>query len=169
MKKSLLISENAIKEKVEEVAHEINQTYAGQELIIVAILKGAVCLVADLIRYLDVSLQLEFVQAASYGMNGTTPTELELIGFDKLDLSGKAVLLVDDIYDTGKTLSGAFHALEKQAPKSLETLVLLKKNIPQVGDVSPTYVCFDIENDFVVGYGLDYKEHFRELKAIYTI
>jgi len=169
MNKTLLIPEEAIAKKVNEIAHLLNQEYAKKELVLVGILKGSICLIADLIRHLEISFRLEFVQAASYGMGGTHQKELELIGFDRLDLSDKEVLLIDDIYDSGKTLSAAFHILETKHPKSLETLVLLKKKVSHKGDILPTYVCFDIENHFVVGYGLDYKEKFRGLEAIYTI
>ncbi len=162
----ILISEEEIAKKVVSVATDLNIQFKDRELIIVTILKGAICFVADLIRHLEFPFQLEFVSAASYGMRGTKPGELNLSGFEKLDLEGKDILLVDDIYDTGKTLSTAFHVIETKQPKSLQTLVLLRKKVDHVGNILPDRVCFDIGDHFVIGYGLDYKEHFRGLKEI---
>jgi len=162
----VLISEEEIAKEVQSIAGELNGQYAGQEVILVTILKGSICFLADLIRHLEFPFQLEFVTCSSYGMLGTKPGELTLSGFDSLDIQGKHVLLIDDIYDTGRTLSTACHALEEKSPVSLKTLVLLRKKIQHTGDVMPDLVCFDIEDHFVVGYGLDHKEHLRGLKDI---
>lgn len=169
MNKQLLISQEAIAKKIKEIAAALNCEYAGKELVIVAILKGSICLVADLIRQLEIPAALECIQAKRYGMHGTVPGKLQVFMNEPLDLEGKSVLLIDDIYDSGETLSGVYHELEKLHPKSIETLVLLRKKVTPTGDISPTYVCFDIEDRFVVGYGLDYKEQFRGLKALYII
>ncbi|NGX37669.1 MAG: Hypoxanthine phosphoribosyltransferase [Chlamydiae bacterium] len=169
MNKTLLISESAIAQKVTEMAARLNREYANTPLTIVAILKGAFCLLADLIRKLDMPVEIEFIQASSYGMRGTTPGPLELHGTESFNVAGKHVVLLDDIYDTGATISKACHALQKQQPKTLKTCVLLKKKRAPEGDVTPDYVCFDIEDHFVVGYGLDYKEQGRGLKAIYAV
>ncbi len=169
MKKDILISEQEIAKEVEAVAADLNQHYQNREVVIIGILKGSICFLSDLIRHLEFPFQIEFVTASSYGLRGTKPGELKLSGFDALDLKGKEVLLVDDIYDTGRTLSSVFHALEKKDPKCLSSIVLLRKEVDQLGDIIPDWVCFDIEDHFVLGYGLDYKELFRGLKAIYTV
>ena len=169
MNKTLLLSEDEIAKKVVEAAHWINETYKGKELILVVVLKGAICFVSDLMRELTIPFQLEFVRGSSYGMKGTTPGALTLYGLDELDIANRHFLLVDDIYDTGVTLSQIYHTLVKKAPASLAILTLLRKKVPPKGDISPDYVCFDIEDHFVVGYGLDYKEHFRGEKAIYQL
>ncbi|MDN3505790.1 MAG: hypoxanthine phosphoribosyltransferase [Simkaniaceae bacterium] len=164
----ILISEEEIAKKVAAVAEELNAHYVDQEVILVTILKGGICFVADLIRHLTFPFQLEFVTCASYGMRGTKPGELTLSGFDNLDIKDKHVLLIDDIYDTGQTLSRAYHTLAAQSPTSVRSSVLLRKKITPKGDITPDFVCFDIEDHFVVGYGLDHKEHLRGLKAIHV-
>ena len=126
---------------------------------------------ADLIRHLEIPFQLEFVKAQSYGQRGTKPAALTLMGFEDFDLTDKHILLVDDIYDSGRTLKAAKQNLLSKHPKTLKTLVLLRKKIPvKEREETPfDYVCFDIEDHFVVGYGLDYKEYFRGLKGIYQL
>jgi hypoxanthine phosphoribosyltransferase len=163
-----LISEEEIREKVVALAKELNRHYAGKQVTIVTILKGAVCFLADLMRELSFPFELEFVTCSSYGMRGTKPGELTLRGFDTLLLEGKTVLLLDDIYDSGKTLSTAATALKEQGAASVETVVLLRKKRQKSVGIEPDFVCFDIEDHFVVGYGLDYKESGRGLKGIFT-
>lgn len=167
--KKKLIGADQIAEKVAEIARQLNQDYAGQEVVLVVILKGAFVFVADLIRHLDFPFSIEFIRASSYGMRGTTPGPLKVEGLDTLDLKGKNVLLIDDIFDTGKTLNHVRKSLEDQLPSQIKTLVLLRKKRTSFELLLPSYVCFDIEDHFVVGYGLDYKEHDRGLKEIYTI
>jgi hypoxanthine phosphoribosyltransferase len=165
----LLISEEAILSSVAEVCQNLDREYAGKELVIVMVMKGAICLVADLIRHLQVPCSIEFVQGRSYGERGIHRGELTVFGLDNFDVSNKHVLLVDDIYDSGYTLS-AIHAklLEKQ-PSSLKTLVLLSKNVPRQVVFQPDYILFHIENRFVVGYGLDFKEYYRGLPGVYAL
>lgn len=169
MKTIPLITEEAIAEKVEEMACILNEKYAGKELTIVAILKGSVCLLADIMRLLTIPFSIEFLRASSYGENGTKRGELSIESIDNLTIEGRDVLILDDIYDSGETLSAIAKALEPLRPKSLQSLVLLKKRVPHSGEVLPSHVCFDIEDHFVVGYGLDYKEHYRGMRGIYRI
>jgi hypoxanthine phosphoribosyltransferase len=169
MIKKLLLSEKQICEKVAEAARWIDERYEEEEILLIAVLKGSVCFVADLIRLLSTPFQLEFVCAQSYGMRGTKPGELTLKGLEDLDLQGRHLLVIDDIYDTGQTLSHICKALKEQNPKTVTTLTLLRKILPQQGLFKPDYVCFDIEDRFVIGYGLDYKEHYRGLKEIYEL
>jgi len=164
-----LISEDQIREKVLECAMWVNQEYTDTEVILVFILKGSICFVADLIRELTIPFQIEPISAASYGMRGTVPGPVEITQPVSLSLEGKEVLLVDDIFDTGSTLTEVIKYLERLNPKRVRALVLLRKIRGVLPPLVPDYVCFDIEDRFVVGYGLDYKEHNRGLKAIYTI
>jgi hypoxanthine phosphoribosyltransferase len=129
-------------------------------------MKGAICIVADLIRVLDIPLDLEFVQCSSYGARGTVRGPLEVIGLDRLKIHNRDVLIVDDIFDSGNTLNTLTQALQKQHPRSIKSLVLLSKNVPHVTDLVPDYVLFHIDDLFVVGYGLDYKEKFRGLSSV---
>ena len=163
----LLISQDTIKSKIAEVAHVLDAEYKGEEITIVMVMKGAICIAADLIRELKSPCTIEYVKASSYGHLGSQRGELKIIGLDSLDLSSKNVLLVDDIFDSGETLTGILAKLQEKNPKSLKSLVLLAKNVERDVTYSPDYTLFEIENHFVIGYGLDYKEHYRGLPGIY--
>jgi hypoxanthine phosphoribosyltransferase len=164
----MLISSEEIEEKIASVAKAIDIEYAGKDLAIVMVMKGSVCLAADLIRHIHVPCTLEFVRAQSYGLRGEKRGDLTITGVDNADIAGKDVLLIDDIFDTGNTLTQVSARLNDLGPKSLKTLVLLVKNVPHVTPKLPDYVLFDIEDRFVIGYGLDYKEMYRGLPAIYV-
>lgn len=165
----LLISQEQIDQKIASIAKEFNAFYQRREVTIIAILKGAVCFLVDLMRHLTFPFTLEFVTASSYGMRGMTPTEITLKGCEHLDLEQKEILLLDDIFDTGKTLDTVVKELKEKNPRGVKTAVLLRKKRTSKTTIVPDIVCFDIEDRFVVGYGLDYKEHFRGLKGIYTL
>ncbi len=132
------------------------------------VLKGALCLTADLIRALKTPLTLETIKAKSYGQRGALRGELILEGLEEIDLESKNILLVDDIFDSGETLRQIVAKLTLKNPKSLRSLVLLSKNTPRETGYLPDYALFHIENLFVIGYGLDYKEHYRGLPGIYV-
>jgi hypoxanthine phosphoribosyltransferase len=131
------------------------------------VLKGALCIAADLIREIDLPLHLETVQCASYGALGKERGELKVYGLDRINLHSRDVLIVDDIFDTGHTMATLYAELGKQKPRSLKSCVLLCKNVPHVTNL-PDYILFDIENEFVVGYGLDYKERYRGLSGVHV-
>lgn len=163
-----LISQEEIAGKIRETAHQINRDYKNKDLVIVMVLKGALCLTADLIRELDLPLDVEFVQCSSYGTRGVERGELSVIGLDRLNIHNRDVLIVDDIFDTGHTMSALIEALKEKHPRSLKSLVLLLKDVPHITDYRPEYVLFPIENEFVVGYGLDFKERYRGLPGIFV-
>lgn len=160
-----LISEEAIAEKVAHTAKEINTRFEGRTLTLIIVLKGAICFAADFMRRLTVPFEIEFVRAQSYGMKGTQPGPVTLIGTEEINLEGKDLLLIDDIFDTGATLQTLCKQLQNQKPRSLTTLFLLRKETSPK-DIAPDYVLFDIKEHFVVGYGLDYREKYRGLKDI---
>lgn len=165
-----LIEREAIAEKIKEVSRQITEDYQDKDLVIVMVLKGAICLVADMIREIDVPLDLQSVQCSSYGARGTVRGELKVIGEELLDVHNKDVLIIDDIYDTGNTITALKKVIEKMGPRSLKTCVLLnKQGVSKVNDYVPEYVLFDIEDRFVVGYGLDFKERYRGLPGIYEM
>lgn len=164
---SPLIEEQRISSKVKEYAAKINAEYKDKDLVIVMVMKGALCLVADLIRELDIPLDVEYVQCSSYGQRGSQRGELQVIGLDRLNIHNRDVLIVDDIFDSGHTLSTLMEALKVKQPRSVKSLVLLTKNVPHVTNYRPDYTLFSIENLFVVGYGLDYKERYRGLSGVY--
>ena len=164
----LMISEQQINERIKECAEQIDKDYQGKEITLIMVLKGAVCITCDLMRHLKTPCSLECISASSYGQNGTTAGSLTIQGLEKLSLAGKHVIIVDDIFDTGNTLSEIKRQLTTQNPASLKILVLLLKNRPRAISLLPDYALFEIEDKFVIGYGLDYKELYRGLPGIYV-
>ncbi len=165
-----LIEKEQIAEKVKETATQITLDYQGKDLVIVMVLKGALCIVADLIREIDLPLDVQTVQCSSYGARGTERGELTVIGADLLKIHNRDVLIVDDIFDTGHTMVTLIDTLKEQNPRSIKTCVLLnKQDVPKITDYRPEYVLFDIANLFVVGYGLDFKEQYRGLSGVYVL
>jgi len=171
MKKPLkvLISEDEIKSKIKEIGRKLNLLYDGEELTILMVMKGAICFVADLIRQLEIKLVLESIHCSSYGQGGEKRSELKVIGLDTISLKGKNVLIVDDIFDSGQTMSKLVELILDKEAQSVRSLVLLTKDIPRENNYIPNNSLFTIENTFVVGYGLDYKEHYRGLPGIFTM
>lgn len=165
----LLISDQAIQQRIKETAVQLEKDYKEKPLIIVMVMKGAIILVADLIRHLSIPFELEYVHASSYGHRGTTPGEVVLRELRNLEIKDKHVLIIDDIFDTGNTLSKVSEALQAKDPASLKSLVLLEKKMERKIKMQPEYVLFKIENLFVVGYGLDFKEYLRGLRDIYVL
>jgi hypoxanthine phosphoribosyltransferase len=165
----LLISREEISQKIQEVAAQIDAEYEGKDLAIIMIMKGSLCVAADFIRQLHVPFTLEYMKASSYGQNGMTSGELKITGLENFDFTSKDVLIIDDIFDTGKTMATIVQHLKSKNPKSLKTLVLLlKKNPRQITYYRPDYALFEIEDRFVVGFGLDYKEYYRGLPGVYA-
>lgn len=165
----LLIGPEEISARIKEVAHQLEEEYRGEPLTIVMVMQGSLCLTADLIRALHIPCSVDFIRASSYGKNGTTPGDLYITGIEQLDLADKNVLVVDDILDTGKTMGTIVAQLKQLGPKSLKSLVLLLKNVPRLPiRYQPDFTLFRIENRFVIGYGLDYKELYRNLPGIYA-
>jgi hypoxanthine phosphoribosyltransferase len=165
----LIITPDEIEQKISEVAIQLNADYKGEELTLIMVMKGAICVAADLIRHLEIPCRLEYMQASSY-RGGTEGSKLVLTGVERLDIASKNVLIVDDIFDTGNTMTKIVDELKKMDPKSLKTLVLLsKKGIARKTSYAPDYVLFHIDNQFVIGYGLDYQEFYRGLPGIYAM
>ena len=162
--KEVLISREEISLRVEQLGLEISQDYKGRELHLVGVLNGAFMFIADLARHLSIPCQICFLQASSYKDQLVSTGKVKLM--HNLDLSGKDVLVVEDIFDTGLTLKHIREDLNMQKPASLEICALLNKRIPDKVAVDVKYIGFEIEDRFVVGYGLDYAEKFRELPHI---
>ena len=162
--KEVLISREEISRRVEQLGREISQDYKGRELHLVGVLNGAFMFIADLARHLSIPCQICFLQASSYKDQLVSTGKVKLM--HNLDLSGKDVLVVEDIFDTGLTLKHIREDLNMQKPTSLEICALLSKRIPDKVAVDVKYIGFEIEDRFVVGYGLDYAEKYRELPHI---
>ena len=163
---SVLISEYQLEDIVNTLADEINTDYNDEELVMIVILKGSMVFASDLMRKLNMPVHLEFMKASSYGV-GTTSSKVVNVALDiKVDIEGKNVLLVEDIIDSGNTLSNLKAMLLKRNPKSLKLCTLLDKPDRRETDVQPEYVGTIIPDEFVVGYGLDYAENYRQLPYI---
>ena len=162
---SVLIGEKEIALRVRELASEIERDYTGKELLMVALLTGTVPFLADLMRHITLPLRLDFMGVSSYG-DGTTPGELVFTKDLRLEARNRDVLLVDDILDTGQTLQTVLEKLSDLHPHSLKTCVLLEKTSRRRESVTADYVGFEVPDEFVVGYGLDYAERFRNLPFI---
>jgi hypoxanthine phosphoribosyltransferase len=162
---SVLISQENLARRVRSLARQIEKDFSGRDMVIVALLNGTVVFLADLLRRLSLPLRLDFIGVSSYG-NRTGPEELVFTKELRLDVSGRDVLLVDDILDTGKTLSRVAANLRRLGPRQIKICVLLDKPSRRLEQIVPDYVGFTIPNHFVVGYGLDYAERYRNLPFV---
>jgi len=164
-----LLSKQQLQHRVTELAGEIEQFYGERPLTIIGVLTGSIVLLADLIRHLSIPLRVGVVQASSYRGQSTTRGEL-FINLDMMpDIKDRDVLLVDDILDTGHTLSQVIGHMKKLGARSVRTVVLLRKTDRLEVDITADHVGFDIPNKFVVGYGLDYQDEFRNLPFVATL
>jgi hypoxanthine phosphoribosyltransferase len=161
----VLITEPQIARRVRGLARAIERDYRGREMVVVSLLNGTVMFLADLIRHLSLPLRLDFIGVSSYGA-GTESGELVFTKELRLDMRGRDVLLVDDILDTGKTLSRVLPKLRALKPRRIKVCVLLDKPARRVEDVQADYVGFEIPDFFVVGYGLDFAERYRNLPFV---
>jgi hypoxanthine phosphoribosyltransferase len=162
-----LITEEQLRQGIDRIAGEIREHYQGRPLTIVGVLIGSVVFLSDLIRRLELPLRLELVQARSYRGTSTRPGPL-VLNLDLLssDVRGRDVLLVDDIFDTGNTLWELLPQIDELGPASVRTAVLLRKQGRCQVPITPNHVAFDIPNTFVVGYGLDYHDMYRNLPYV---
>ena len=161
----VLIGETLLARRVRMLAREIERDYRGRELVVVSLLNGTVLFLADLIRHLSLPLRLDFMGVSSYGA-GTESRELVFTKELRLDVRGRDVLLVDDILDTGRTLSRVIPKLRALKPRRIKVCVLLNKPARRLEKVVADYVGFEIPDVFVVGYGLDYAEKYRNLPFV---
>ena len=162
----VLFDEAAIRKRVRMLGDEISAAYKGKELIVIAVINGALVFTADLIRELNLVIKLECVRASSYQYS-TAPTQSpKIIDSIRLDVKGADILLIDDILDTGNTLSKVSETLWTLQPNSLKTCVLLDKKSRRLVNIEADFVGFEIPDEFVVGYGLDFAESYRHLPYI---
>ena len=163
---TVLIKEEEIVARVKELAEQINRDYEGKKLHLICILKGSVFFTCELAKYINVPVTIDFMSVSSYG-NGMASSGSITINQDLImDLEGREVLIVEDIVDSGRTLSYLSHMLEKRGPASLKICTLLDKPSCRVNEVNVVYTGFEIEDLFVVGFGLDYAQKYRNLPYI---
>lgn len=161
-----LINEEELKSKVNELAKKIENDYKGEELLLIGVLKGACVFVSDIIRSMDLDVSLDFMAVSSYGMSTESSGVVKIIKDLDTDIENKNVLIVEDIIDTGLTLKYLSENLKSRNPKSLRICTLLDKPERRKCELSVDYIGFKIPDEFVVGYGIDCAEKFRNLPYI---
>ncbi|HJQ41515.1 MAG TPA: hypoxanthine phosphoribosyltransferase [Jatrophihabitantaceae bacterium] len=162
----VVVTADEIKDKIAQLAKEIDGDYAGREPVLVGVLKGAAMFMSDLARALERPSTMEFMAVSSYGSATTSSGVVRILKDLDRDIAGAHVLIVEDIIDSGLTLSWLLKNLKSRQPASVEVVALLRKPDAVKVDVPVRYVGFDIPNEFVVGYGLDYAERYRDLPYI---
>ena len=162
----VLISREKVEERIKEVAKEIEKDYTGKDLVCVGLWKGSVMFMADLIKAIDLDLRIDFMKVSSYGSGTNSTGVVKILKDVDVDLAGKDVLIVEDIIDTGLTILNVKDFLSKKNPNSVRVCTLLDKPSRRVVEVKGEYVGFEIPDEFVVGYGLDLDEKYRNLPFV---
>ena len=162
----VLFGEELIRSRLATLGAEIARDYQDDELVLMALLKGGVVFISDLMRYIPIHLDIDFIQASSYGDETVSSGTVDIKVFPKLDYKGKRLLVLDDILDTGRTLQRVCGELKARGAEDVRTCVLLNKNARRVVDMEADYIGFEVEDQFVVGYGLDFADKYRNLPFI---
>lgn len=163
-----LFSREEISNKVKELGAEVGSYYQGKDLVVISLLRGSFIFAADLIRDMDMHLEVDFITTSSYGYSETTTGVVEIVHDLRTNIEGRDVLIVDDIIDTGYTLLKVIEHLKSKNPKSVKTCVMLDKPSRRKVDLSPDFCGFSIPDVFIVGYGLNYGVHYRNIPYIFT-
>ena len=167
MKINILYTEQEIQSKIKELAQKMNKFYNGEEVYVVCALKGAVMFAVDLVKHLDMPLKMEFIRLSSYGSGFTSTGRVNAVDISLPDLNGKNVLIVEDIIDTGHTAKFLVDFINHNFKvKSLNFCSLLDKKVKREVEIDADYYCFEIDDKFLVGYGLDYDGYYRNLPYI---
>jgi len=162
----VLVDEADLQQRIRELGQAISQVYAGQDLLLVSVLKGSIVFMADLIRTISIPHEIDFLAISSYGSGVVSSGAVRILKDLNTPIEGRNVLLVEDIIDSGNTLSYLLRMLQERRPASLRIMTLLDKPERREVDVKVDWVGFSIPNEFVVGYGLDYNEIYRNLPYI---
>ena len=162
----ILVQRDELAHRVRELAEEVSRDYAGRELLLICVLKGAVFFLSDLMRHLDVRCELDFMAVSSYGSSTDSSGVVRILKDLDAPIQGRDVLIVEDIVDSGLTLSYLFRMLRAREPASLEVCALLTKPERREVDLPIRYVGFEIPNRFAIGYGLDHAERYRNLPYV---
>ena len=162
----ILFTEEQIKARVDELARIIEKDYEGEELILLCTLKGAILFMADMMKAIDLDTKIDFIAASSYGSGTSTSGFVKVTKDVTMDLYNKNVLIIEDIVDSGTTLKFMKEYLQDRNPKSVRIATLLDKPARRTADVTPDYVGFTVDDLFIIGYGLDYDQRYRNLPYI---
>jgi len=165
----VLLTEDQIRDRLKELAAQVDADYAGQDLVLVGVLRGAVMVMADLARYLHTHIEMDWMVTSSYGASTHSSGVVRILKDLDTDITGRNVLIVEDIIDTGLTLSWLLNNLQSRNPASVQILTLLRKPDSLKVAVDVKYVGFDIPPEFVIGFGLDYAEKYRNLPFVATL
>jgi hypoxanthine phosphoribosyltransferase len=166
----IVITPEEISKRLTEIALEIDKDYLGQELTLVMVLKGSVVVTTDLMRKLKTPLTLEYIKSTTHDSNGIRTGNILLEGIEKLDIKGKNVLLLDDACGTGTTLSTIMGRLQEKQPKSIKSLVVVLFDVERKNNhFQPDYYLFKLKDRYLVGFGLDHKQRYRNLPGIYEL
>jgi hypoxanthine phosphoribosyltransferase len=163
---AMLVTSEEIQEKVRELAERITGDYRGENLLLVGILRGAVVFLSDLMRHLELSCEIDFMDVSSYGTGTSSSGVVRILKDLEEDITGRHVLIVEDIIDTGLTLSYLMRILRARKPASLEICTLLSKPSRRQADIDVKYLGFEVPDEFVVGYGIDFAGQYRNLRDI---
>lgn len=164
--KKVLYSEEQLAKRVKEMAEEISKDYAGKDLLVVGILKGSVLFTSDLIKNISIPCEIDFMAVSSYGKASESSGIVRILKDLDNDIEGKHILIVEDIVDTGTTLSYLLEYLKARKAASIEIIALLNKEARRKSNVTVKYSGFDVPDEFIVGYGIDYAEKYRNLPFI---
>jgi hypoxanthine phosphoribosyltransferase len=162
----ILVTEEQIRQRLAELAAQIDADYAGKDLLLVGVLKGAVMVMADLARALSIHVTMDWMAVSSYGASTKSSGVVRILKDLDSELAGRDVLIVEDVVDSGLTLAWLKENLESRGPASVQICALLRKPEAAKVEVDVRYVGFDIPVDFIVGYGLDYAERYRNLRSV---
>ncbi len=165
----VLFTSDDIKKRVSELGREITKDYRYKDILLVSVLKGGVIFLVDLIKEINLPLSIDFMSISSYGINGTSTGVVRITKDLDESIEDRDVLIVEDIIDTGLTISYLLRNLRSRYPKSIEICTLLNRDIRRISDIDIKYSGFTIGEKYIVGYGLDYKQKFRNLKSIYEL
>ncbi len=161
-----LISEADLQKRIKELGAEITKDYEGKEIVVLCVLKGGVMFMADLVKYIDVPMKMEFMVVSSYGDEYRSSGVVKIVKDLDEPIEGRHILIVEDIIDSGRTLQYLSNILSERKPASIKICTLLDKKEERISNVEVSYTGFPIGNEFVIGYGLDYKQYYRNLPYI---
>ncbi|MBP2025470.1 hypoxanthine phosphoribosyltransferase [Peptoniphilus stercorisuis] len=164
----VLFSRETIQNRVCELGKELSDEYRDKDLLVISLLRGSFVFAADLVREMDIKLEIDFLTTASYGNEETFSGKVKFLSELRSKVEGRDVLIVDDIMDTGHTMKAVVEKLKEENPKSIKTCVVLDKPSRREVELEPDYVAFEIPDVFIVGYGLNYGDYCRNVPYIYT-
>jgi len=167
-RREILLSKSAIEERITELGETLTEAYRNKNLLVISLLKGSFIFTADLVRKIDLPVRIEFMTTSSYGHDEQSSGHVKIVQDITTDISNFDVLIVDDITDSALTMTGVLEILSKRNPKSIKSCVLLDKPSRRKVEYQPDYVGFEIPDMFIVGYGLNYGDYFRNIDHVFA-